>query len=69
MAEVKTGKPSVDIDKLGHTPGVKAGNSVGNYEKNGGYLPDGRRSAEASTGVNASARNPIDPSMPSLTPG
>ena len=69
MADVKTGKSNVKLDKMGHTPGIKTGNSKGNYEKNGGHLPDGRRRAEASTGVNPSARNPIDPSMPNLTPG
>lgn len=69
MADVKTGKPSVKLDKMGHTPGIKTGNSTGNYEKNPGHLPDGRRRPEASTGVNAADRNPIDPSMPSLTPG
>ena len=69
MADVKTGKSNVKLDKMGHTPGIKTGNSKGNYEKNGGHLPDGRRTAEASTGVNAAARNPIDPSMPNLSPG
>ncbi len=52
-----------------HVKGIKQGNSKGNYEKSGGHLPDGRRTAEASTGVNPKARNPIDPSMPSLSPG
>jgi hypothetical protein len=68
MAKVKTG-PGPDLDKLGHTPGVKQGNSRGNYEKQPGHLPDGRSTAERSTGVNADARDPIDPSMPNLSPG
>jgi hypothetical protein len=68
MAKVKTG-PGPALDKLGHTPGVKQGNSRGNYEKQPGHLPDGRSTAERSTGVNADARDPIDPSMPNLSPG
>lgn len=69
MADVRTGKSDVKLDKMGHTPGIKQGNATGNYERNGGHLPDGRRTAEASTGVNAADRNPIDPSMPNLSPG
>ena len=69
MAKLRLGKRDTPPDKLGHTAGVKEGNSRGNYEKQRGHLPDGRRSAEASTGVNAKARNPIDPSMPNLSPG
>jgi hypothetical protein len=68
MADVKARNADVDTDALGHTPGVKQGNSKGNYEKNGGHLPDGKRNARASTGVNPDARNPIDPSMPNLSP-
>ena len=68
MAEVKTDKgPAPDMPA--HVKGIKQGNSKGNYEKSGGHLPDGRRTAESSTGVNAKARNPIDPSMPNLSPG
>jgi hypothetical protein len=66
---VKSGKADVEPDKLGHTPGVKQGNSTGNYESQAGHLPDGRRTAEASTGINAKKRDPIDPSMPNLSPG
>jgi hypothetical protein len=69
MADVKAGKADVDVTKMGHTPGIKQGNATGNYEKQPGHLPDGRRTAESSTGVNAKARNPIDPSMPNLSPG
>ena len=56
-------------DMLAHTPGVKSGNSKGNYERQTGHLPDGRRTAAASTGINADAREPIDPRMPNLSPG
>jgi hypothetical protein len=66
---IKTGKPDVDTAKLGHTPGVKQGNATGNYAKQAGHLPDGRRTARASTGINPSNRDPIDPRMPNLSPG
>ena len=68
MAEVKTGKKDVKHDQPAHTPGVKQGNSRGNYEKQAGHLADGRRTARASTGVNPDAHDPIDPSMPNLSP-
>jgi hypothetical protein len=68
MAKIKTGKgPAADLPS--HTRGVKSGNSKGNYEKNGGHLPNGRRTARASTGINPDAHGPIDPSMPNLSPG
>jgi len=56
-------------DMPAHTPGIKSGNSKGNYESQAGHLPDGRRTAEASTGINARARRPIDSRMPNLSPG
>jgi hypothetical protein len=66
---IRTGKPDVDTQALGHTPGVRQGNSRGNYEKQSGHKPDGRATAERSTGVNPDAMNPIDPRMPNLPPG
>jgi hypothetical protein len=66
---IRTGKPDIDTQSLGHTPGVRQGNSRGNYEKQGGHLPDGRATAERSTGVNSDAANPIDPRMPNIPPG
>jgi hypothetical protein len=66
---IRTGKPDVDTKDLGHTPGVRQGNAKGNYEQQPGHKADGRRTAEASTGVDASARNPIDSRMPNLSPG
>jgi hypothetical protein len=69
MAEIRTGNSDVDTSDLGHIKGVKQGNSTGNYEKQAGHRPDGRRTAEASTGVNPEAHNPIDPRMPNLSPG
>jgi hypothetical protein len=66
---IRTGKPDVDTQALGHTRGVRQGNSRGNYEKQSGHKPDGRATAERSTGVNADAMNPIDPRMPNIPPG
>jgi hypothetical protein len=51
-----------------HVKGIKEGNSKGNYEKQAGHNPDGTSTAERSTGVGASKRNPIDPRMPNLSP-
>jgi hypothetical protein len=69
MAMLRRRKKGPRQDLPSHTPGIKAGNSKGNYEKNSGHLPDGRRTARASTGVNPKAHDPIDPSMPNLSPG
>jgi hypothetical protein len=66
---IKTGKADVDTKSLGHTPGVRQGNSRGNYEKQAGHKPDGRATSERSTGINPKAANPIDPRMPNLSPG
>jgi hypothetical protein len=33
-----------------------------------GHLPDGKATAERSTGVNPDERNPIDPNSPNLSP-
>jgi hypothetical protein len=67
MAKVKTG-PGPAPDLPAHTPGVNQGNARGNNEKQPGHLPDGRSTAERSTGVDAKHRDPIDPSMPNLSP-
>lgn len=68
MADIRIGKPDVKPDLPAHTPGVFQGNSKGNYESQVGHEPDGRSTAERSTGVNPKARNPIDPRMPNLSP-
>jgi hypothetical protein len=57
------------IDMPAHTPGVKQGNSKGNYERQAGHEPDGSSTAKRSTGVNPEGQEPIDPSMPNLSPG
>jgi hypothetical protein len=69
MAKLRIGKKQPRPDLPSHTPGINSGNSKGNYEKNSGHLPDGRRTARASTGVNPEDHDPIDPSMPNLSPG
>jgi hypothetical protein len=66
---IRVGKPDVDTKALGHVPGVRQGNSRGNYESQAGHEPDGRATAERSTGINSSAANPIDPRMPNIPPG
>jgi hypothetical protein len=69
MAEIKLGKRAVKPDAPSHVRGIKQGNSRGNYESQTGHNPDGTSTAERSTGINPKARNPIDPSMPNLSPG
>lgn len=68
MADVSTGRKDTEIDAPAHVSGINQGNSRGNYEKQVGHLADGRRTARASTGVNPEAHEPIDPSMPNLSP-
>jgi hypothetical protein len=57
------------MERPTRTPGTKAGNSCGNYERQSGHLADGRATAERSTGINPKAREPIDPRMPNIPPG
>jgi hypothetical protein len=68
MKPIKLGKGHASADGPAHTPGIRQGNAKGNYERQPGHLPDGRSTADRSTGVNAKARNPIDPRMPNLPP-
>jgi hypothetical protein len=67
-ANLKTGAPDVKPDAPAHTPGIKQGNSRGNYDSMAGHKPDGTSTAERSTGINPQARDPIDPRMPNLSP-
>jgi hypothetical protein len=66
---MRVGKPDVSPEAPSHVKGIKQGNSKGNYESQPGHKPDGRSTAERSTGINPKAREPIDPSMPNLSPG
>jgi len=68
MKNVRIGSPDTAPDAPAHTPGINQGNSKGNYQKQKGHLADGRSTAERSTGVSAADREPIDPSMPNLSP-
>jgi hypothetical protein len=68
MAELRVGKPDVPVDIAAHTPGVPQGNAKGNYERMPGHLPNGRSTAERSTGINPQAENPIDSGAPNLSP-
>ena len=56
-------------DDPAHVKGIKAGNSTGNYDSMTGHNADGTSTAERSTGINAANEEPIDPSMPNLSPG
>lgn len=68
MAKLKVGDgPPPDMPA--HTAGINQGNAKGNYEKQVGHRPDGTSTAARSTGVNPDAHEPIDPSMPNLSPG
>jgi hypothetical protein len=69
MGDIRIGKPDTKPDAPAHTPGINQGNARGNYEKQEGHLPDGRSQARRSTGVNPDFMEPIDPSMPNLSPG
>jgi hypothetical protein len=51
-----------------HVKGIKQGNSKGNYESMAGHLPDATSTAARSTGMPTKAHEPIDPSMPNLSP-
>ena len=57
------------VDAATHVRGTKQGNSPGNYDKMSGHLPDGRSTAERSTGISPGKRDPIDPRMPNLSAG
>jgi hypothetical protein len=65
---MKTGKKDTNTVQPTHVPGIKQGNSKGNYEKQVGHNADGTRTARASTGINPKSHDPIDPAMPNLSP-
>jgi hypothetical protein len=66
MADSTTGAPHTGIDVPTHIKGIKAGNALGNYDAMEGHRPDGTSTAARSTGV--AKTEPIDPSMPNLSP-
>ena len=65
---LKTGKADVKQDAPSHVSGIQQGNAPGAYESMTGHLPDGRSTAERSTGVNSADAEPIDKRMPNLSP-
>jgi hypothetical protein len=69
MGELRVGKADVDADAPAHRAGIRQGNQPGSYEAMKGHHPDGRSTAERSTGINAKEAEPIDPRMPNLSPG
>ena len=68
MAKLRLGRAQADPEAPAHTKGVKQGNSIGNYARQAGHLPNGTSNAARSTGINPKAREPIDPRMPNLSP-
>jgi hypothetical protein len=66
---MKLGRQKTKTDAPTHVKGTTEGNAKGNYESQKGHEPDGRSTAARSTGINAKAREPIDPRMPNLSPG
>jgi hypothetical protein len=64
--KVSTGAEHTGMDKPAHIKGIKQGNALGSYEKMAGHRPDGTSTATRSTGVTTT--EPIDPSMPNLSP-
>lgn len=68
MSRIRVGKPNVKPEAASHTPGVHQGNGSGHYAKGKGHLPDGRSTAQRSTGISHKNMNPILPGMPNLSP-
>ncbi|MDQ6818630.1 MAG: hypothetical protein M3018_14685 [Actinomycetota bacterium] len=68
MPKIKLGKADVTADMPSHVAGINQGNSKGNYEKTPGHNADGTSTARRSTGINPAKEEPIDPSMPNLSP-
>ena len=68
MKNIKIGKADTAHDAPAHTRGISMGNAAGSYAQQNGHLPDGRSTAARSTGVNPAGHEPIDPSMPNLSP-
>jgi hypothetical protein len=65
---INTGNPDTTQDASAHVPGINQGNAVGNYAKQVGHLPGGKRTAASATGIDPGRHGPIDPRMPNLPP-
>lgn len=74
FANLRIGKAQTRPDKPSHVPGIRQGNARGNIDRERGIHQDpddprfAKGTADRSTGINAKARNPIDPRMPNLSP-
>jgi hypothetical protein len=71
IANVHVGRAQVSPTRPSHVRGVRQGNQRGSFEREAGLVPAGpgaHGTAARSTGINAAARNPIDPRMPNLSP-
>jgi hypothetical protein len=66
MSKLSIGKAHTHPAQPTHVKGINEGNARGNYEKMPGHNPDGTSTAARSTGV--AKTEPIDPSMPNLSP-
>lgn len=66
IKKASTGAEHTGMDKPAHIKGIKQGNAPGSYAGMAGHRPDGTSTAARSTGVTAT--EPIDPSMPNLSP-
>jgi hypothetical protein len=66
MSKIKTGGANTSQAEPTHVKGINEGNALGNYDKMAGHEPDGTSKAARSTGV--ATTEPIDPSMPNLSP-
>jgi hypothetical protein len=65
----KGGASYTGIDRPTHVRGINQGNATGSYESMAGHHSDGSSTAARSTGIRIKAHEPIDPSMPNLSPG
>ena len=73
LGNLKVGRSDVSISKPSHVRGVREGNKPHSLEREPGFEATGepmivRGNARRSTGINAGARDPIDPRMPKLPP-
>ncbi|BDG07946.1 hypothetical protein [Anaeromyxobacter paludicola] len=74
LGNLKVGRADVSPSAPSHVRGVREGNQPGAIDRMSGLHPhptDARfatGTAERSTGINARARNPIDPASPNLSP-
>ena len=69
---IRVGKPDTKMDSPSHVKGIRQGNAPGGIEKDPGLEKTGKYTARSyarkSTGINAKARNPMDPNSPNLPP-